>query len=347
MSNNSINKKHYFWIDNIKLFACVLVVLGHFYMSMIETKILPDNTFYKLIIQSVYTFHVPLFFVCSAFLYQCSNRVHSVKAWGKNVLDKFINLGIPYFTFTTITLVLKTVFADSVNNEAGNFFETLFIDPIAPYWYLYALFFFFLIIPNLNTKKQAYILFTVSAVLKVIYILLNIYEVQTPYLFRSVSGRLIWFALGILLAFEKDNIKIKFAAPIMVLSILGATGLSVYFYRADNNNEIVKFIIGFLFVIFFTLLFNSINSEKLNKMGQRLSKYFMPVYVMHTITSAAFRAVLVKLGIMNPFIHIIVGLIAGFIVPAVIYLIAEKLPIAMIFIYPKKAAAALKKGKQK
>lgn len=54
--------KRYLWVDNLKMFACLLVVIGHLYMSMMTGGwISENNILYCWPIQTVYTFHVPLF----------------------------------------------------------------------------------------------------------------------------------------------------------------------------------------------------------------------------------------------------------------------------------------------
>lgn len=63
------NKTHLQWVDHTKLLACALVVLGHFAQSMVRAGILPDTVAYTLCNSALYTFHVPLFFICSAYLY--------------------------------------------------------------------------------------------------------------------------------------------------------------------------------------------------------------------------------------------------------------------------------------
>jgi len=59
------------------------------------------------------------------------------------VAKKALALGVPYVTFTTATWVLKKVFSSSVNDQIGGLGDTLFFHPTAPYWYLYALIFYF------------------------------------------------------------------------------------------------------------------------------------------------------------------------------------------------------------
>src|SRR5699024_5270293 len=100
---------------------------------------------------------VPLFFICSGYLYQKYSKVNDFKSWKKNVAKKALALGVPYVTFTTATWVLKTVFSGSVNDQIGGLGDTLLLYPTAPYWYLYALFFIFIVTPTFSTMKTAVI----------------------------------------------------------------------------------------------------------------------------------------------------------------------------------------------
>lgn len=36
-------KKRDCWVDNVKVVACILVVLGHFFQSMVKAEIISDN----------------------------------------------------------------------------------------------------------------------------------------------------------------------------------------------------------------------------------------------------------------------------------------------------------------
>lgn len=50
------------WVDYIKTFACILVVLGHFFQSMVQANILNNSDLYQWFNKTIYYFHVPLFF---------------------------------------------------------------------------------------------------------------------------------------------------------------------------------------------------------------------------------------------------------------------------------------------
>ena len=141
------------WVDDVKVIACILVVLGHFFQSMTKANIMPENDLYKWFNTTIYYFHVPLFFICSGYLYQKYSKVNDFRGWKKNVAKKALALGVPYVTFSTATWVLKTVFSGSVNKQADSLFSTLVLSPSAPYWYLYALFFIFLVTPTFTSLK--------------------------------------------------------------------------------------------------------------------------------------------------------------------------------------------------
>ena len=55
------------WVDDVKVIACILVVVGHFFQSMVKASILPDSGLYEWFITTVYYFHVPLFFICKKY----------------------------------------------------------------------------------------------------------------------------------------------------------------------------------------------------------------------------------------------------------------------------------------
>ena len=168
MNNQVAARTREKWVDDVKVIACILVVLGHFFQSMTKANILPENDLYTWFNTTIYYFHVPLFFICSGYLYQKYSKVNSLGSWHRNVAKKMLALGVPYATFTTATWVLKKVFSSSVNDQIGGLGDTLFLHPTAPYWYLYALFFIFLVTLTFNSVKVAMVGLLVALAAKVL-----------------------------------------------------------------------------------------------------------------------------------------------------------------------------------
>lgn len=92
-----MSSKRIVWIDNIKVLAVALVVLGHFFQSMVSAGLLGPTAAYRYFIQFIYWFHVPLLFLCSGFLYQRYTKTDSVAAWARNAGKKFAAFSVPYF----------------------------------------------------------------------------------------------------------------------------------------------------------------------------------------------------------------------------------------------------------
>ena len=98
---------------------------------------------------------------------------------------------MPYIAFSFATWLLKTVFSSSVNTQIGALFDTLFIHPTAPYWYLYALFFLFLITPTFRNKSMAVIGLFITLVFKALGIFGGMEYKLFHTSFQTKSGSLL------------------------------------------------------------------------------------------------------------------------------------------------------------
>lgn len=338
--NKTITRMDY--IDRIKALACALVVIGHFVMSMDASAIFPYTSPTKWFVNSIYMFHVQLFFVCSGFLYYYSvghkNDYNYFKYTGK----KLLNLGVPYFVFTTVTVLMKMIAGDAVNSKENGLLYTLFIEPTAPYWYLYVLFFMFLLIPPLRSKGSITVAMIIALALKVIDVSGLLSAVNLPYFAQRIMGYSIWFVLGMALSVWEYK-PMKKHLPLGIIGLLLFTVGSVIVFALSNTNKAAYFILGLLAVCSIFILFSctDIPSGKLTKI---IIKYNLPIFLMHTIFAAGIRIILVKIGINQWYIHIPVGIVATFAGPVIAAFIMDKTKIFNILLYPEKTIKGLKAG---
>ncbi len=333
------------FIDIIKIYACVLVVLGHFFPSMTESGIVPATNFFQWFDLTVYYFHVPLFFICSGYLFQKYSKVNTFSEWKSNIIKKFIALGVPYLVFSTITWVLKTVFSSSVNMQVQGYFESIFLAPISPYWYLYALILVFFVTLTFGNKKVAYIALSVSLVLKVITFLpidINVYAVDI------VMQNEIWFVIGMCLCYYElpkhfcNKISLVFAVLLSGTFIV----CSILFYTYGVDSDSVGFIMGVIActsTVVFAVNFG--DTTVIKRINAKFSKHTMPVFLMHTIFAAGFRAVLIKFGIINGAVHIVLGLIVSFAGPIIAAIIMDRIKWLNFVMYPNKYIKLNARGK--
>ena len=319
------------WVDDVKVIACIFVVLGHFFQSMTKANILPENDLYQWFNTTIYYFHVPLFFICSGYLYQKYNKVNSVDSWRKNVAKKAMALGVPYVTFTTAVWVLKKVFSSSVNDRIGGLGDTLFFHPTAPYWYLYALFFIFLVTPTFSSVKAAAVGLIVALAAKVLILTGGGYSV---YAVSTVLSNEIWFVIGMSICVFNMQLKGKRVQG-TICGLLFMI-LSVVVYMVENHSKMVSFALGLLACIAVILLVVD-SEEKFGRGMDFLAKYTMPIFLMHTLFAAPTRSVLLKMGIENASIHVVLGLGISFVGPIIIAWIMKKTKWLEFFLYPDKA----------
>lgn len=328
------------WIDFVKIYACILVVLGHFFASMIDADIILTSTQFKWFNQTIYYFHVPLFFICSGFLYQNYHCVRSFSQWRINVLKKLLDLGIPYFVFSIATYLLKFAFSGFVNKKVDDFLPTLFLHPLSPYWYLYALLIIFFVTFTISNKKEAMLFLVIALIMKIVSFFIDVDIVLIKYLLENE----IWFVIGMLFSvYDIPKILKKINFPICCIIGCLFIALTVVVYLLNYDYKAIDFLMGVLGCLS-TLMFFIKVDERLSKVKWILNfiKYSLPIFLMHTIFAAGFRSILVKIGVFNPFIHIAVGLTVSFVGPIIAAIVMSRLSFLEFFLYPNKVLKSFK-----
>lgn len=325
------------WIDNTKTIAMILVALGHFFQSMTASGIIANSSALSFFNTFIYYFHVPLFFICSGFLYQKYSKAYTLSGWKYNVLKKFTAFAIPYFFFNIVSYFLKTAFSSYVNNETESLISNLFIKPSPPFWFLLVLFLIFVITPNPKPKHARPLLCAAVVITLAVYILC---KVNTP--LAVIISRLpdaiyytllyeFWFVLG--MALTQFDI-IWFRSPFYVLLFASAFIVALLGEKLAIPQVVLYLLCGLLacfgIIGFVCRLYR--NNRQTPVMGF-LSKYSMPIFLMHTIAAAGVRAVLSKIGITNAAIHIAAGLTATFALPIIAEIIMDKIHLD-ILVYP-------------
>lgn len=331
------------WVDNIKVFACILVTLGHFFQSMTQAGIIPITAMTQWFNTTVYYFHVPLFFICSGYVYQKFGRVASFSDWKWNVLKKAVTLGVPYFGFSLVTWGLKHVFSGAVNTQNEGLLETLFVSPASPYWFLYILFILFVITPTLNSKGMVMAAAVMAAACKGIDIWAGeilVYAVSKTFSYG------VWFVAGMILAVGgiSPGTDRKWT---VVGSILAVAFLTISAVSYTSQSNLLSFAMGLLGCTATVLIMHGcFAGKKPHPVWKWMARYTMPVFLMHTIFAAGWRSVLMKIGVTNAAVHIVSGLAISFIGPVIAAEIMKKVKFLDAFLNPGKYIKFRRKMKE-
>ena len=106
-------------------------------------------------------------------------------------------------------------------------------------------------------------------------------------------------------------------------------------YRIDIQNSIISFVLGLMACAAVLLLAGDFEG-KFGKVIGFLAKYTMPIFLMHTLFAAPLRSVLLKIGITNAVVHVILGLGISFAGPILVAWIMKKTKWLEFFLYPNK-----------
>ena len=162
------NKKYYEELTILKGIAIILVVLGHSF-SFTGFNILDNNILNRYIHDSIYSFHMPLFFMIAGFL--TNNYKDNLNK--KFYVSKIKRLLIPYIFINIVDAIPRHLFNGLVNNKSNSIGRIIFYSGAAT-WFVYTLFLLFLIFPIIEKyiiKKDKCYLFGLGL------FLLNIFEI--------------------------------------------------------------------------------------------------------------------------------------------------------------------------
>ena len=96
-------------VDCLKGYACFLVVLGHVILGIRNMEGLKIPTLAYFIEQFIWSFHVPIFFFCSGYVFKINGGWQRSKSQLDFLSHKLLNLGIPYFAFSTLYIFINSL----------------------------------------------------------------------------------------------------------------------------------------------------------------------------------------------------------------------------------------------
>ena len=281
-----MNKEYYNEMDLLKGIGIIAVYLGHSF----NLPNLPWNDFLAYIYRSVYSFHLPLFFLVSGFLSNASREINFFKFY-KNKIKR---LFIPYLFINFIDFIPRTLFPQLVNSEFEGIKEVLFYGTKIS-WFVYTLFILFLIFPILEKyifSKDRYCIFGV------VLLILNTFKIGTDISFLSI-GTIIYYLIYFYIGYQVKKIyKGKILDGIFTKKIffIGVSILYLVFaWKYFYINLYTCIIFALVGTLFYLNIF--IRLDKNNRLFKLLKFYgsnSMTIYLIEGFITVVIRAILLK-----------------------------------------------------
>lgn len=297
------------WIDSLKGFTALCVVLGHVLLGYLQTDTFSEyHAALSVLFDMIYSFHMPLFFFISGYLFKSAyitTNPDKIKIDAPRFKKQLVNLIILYCVYSLLLGILKILFSDAVNNKV-EWKDLLMIwaKPIQLYWYLYVLVFFYLsvfAVVKLGFDMHSVLLIACALsvcseflpdmqwfeinriVLHGFFFYLGIcfdqLERTKPFIickktFCCASVPLLVFCLAVR----------KAPCHIPILNVITASGISLIFvdvFRGIKNGQT-------RFLIF-------------------CGRYSLSIYLLHTYIATALRTFLPKIGVTNCFLTVVLS----------------------------------------
>lgn len=147
----------------------------------------------------IYSFHMPLFMFVSGYVYM---RFRKETTYWTFLKKKVHRLMIPYFVVSTIIITIKLATQGSAYVEnpvtAWSYLKMLY-HPEAGYflWFVWALWWMFVIVPLFKTRKSLWLLFAISIVVHLWFIIPT-----KEFALKETSQMLVYFMGGVVVADE-------------------------------------------------------------------------------------------------------------------------------------------------
>ena len=322
------------WIDSLKGFAIITVVIGHVADGYLSAGMFSDyKGLMSIIYELIYAFHMPLFFLVSGYVFQQA-YYREGKEDKKRCNMQILNLAVLYIVFSAILWAFKFVFSGNVNTAVT--VKDLFLivlKPIAPFWYLYVLIFLY-IIAKLLLKKEIGVVFPFIALTVV-----SVFGFWTPRVIMFPLYQILYYALffftGIFLAKYRDCFLSKawFAGVTDFVAIF----LMIILWDSEkmfHSTFIANTFIALGLCMGIVYIFSRVKPLEKFPLFSLCGKYCLEIYVIHCFLTAGNRVILSKLGIDSFALHFVVNCVVSTVIPVLIAIVCKGLKIHDLIFRP-------------
>jgi fucose 4-O-acetylase-like acetyltransferase len=332
------------WVDQAKAIGIVLVVYGHVIAGVQTAGIHMDTQVYRLTWDSIYSFHIPLFFFLSGLFFPHS--WHHRGTWGV-LASKVDTLVYPYILWSLLQGFLQVALSHHVNHpvSAGEVLSLLW-QPRQEFWFLYALFFVYVIACVLYALLPARYRWTLLLGALLLYFL----RTKIPHVAA------IWYPAWYLLYFFAGAVLPQMAKAVVERPGAWLAGSIIVFVLAEYSLQrwggtqsdpfvsaanIVTASAGITATIAVSTFLARLNFG----FGAYLGRMSLQVYLLHTTAAGFTRIGLQKiLGIQDLYVHLLLGTVVGIGAPLAMAYLIERYRIPGLFSAPRRLQLPLRRA---
>lgn len=313
------------WIDALKGFAILTVVIGHCVTDSLASHTFPEYlNLLQLLYDAIYSFHMPLFFAISGYVFYLTK---SYNKWKIKALD-FI---IIYVIWSSLMWLSKYIMGGDVNHPVTvvNLLEIVY-KPIMIYWYLYVLIVLYILVSCLKWEKVSWSLLGGTAAIAV---MIKILQLDIGILNNTIY-HMYYFLMGGVL--QQSNLLPKLRAKHMI--ILGSLVLmnSIAHFIWIPASPIIVAIKTFLVANCISLICFWIFSKiKVMEAFRIMGINTLQIYVMHCFFTGGIRVLFKHMHLSNIGLYFLSATFLGIVIPILFAKLCKRVPLLNVVFEPK------------
>jgi fucose 4-O-acetylase-like acetyltransferase len=325
------------WVDQARGIGIFLVVLGHTLRGLHNGRLIAEDSLaFHRVDSWIYSFHMPLFFLLSGLFAERRTGQEPRRF----LYDQFATIAYPYLVWSVLQTLVQMALGRYTNRQVGSMeLVGILVNPIMQFWFLYALLLIVLIYYILRRcglaplgGLVAFALFWASQGWVSLGIWLPLNEARR-------NG--IFYAVGAVLGHRGhiDRIERAPTLPLAITALAGYALVTAALFRPEGSRPVLALAVAFCGIaasIALAVLFGRLKGLDLVRV---MGVYSLEIYVVHTIASAGIRIALHKaLKIQDVSIHVVLGTLAGIVLPLLLARFCERFHVRFVFRLPRRRA---------
>ncbi|MCB1356490.1 MAG: acyltransferase [Maritimibacter sp.] len=320
------------WIDKARGIGIILVVFGHAWRGIAESGLAIPAGLYEGVDRTIYAFHMPLFFLLSGMFLE---RIIARTDVPQYFVSRLVRLIWPLFLWTWLFFGFKLLAGSHQNTPlSGADFPFFPLPPLLHFWFLWALFLIQILVGVLAkaagplSRTTAFwsglLVLTVAAASWV-----NIPGALIPWLGAALESA-PYVVVGVVLA-RMQRLPARPAWGLLAAAVFVA---AIAYALTTGTTRLEHSLVTILAIVALTLAIHVADSSSGAFRNARwlahLGRVSMAIYLGHTIFSAAFRSLLLGVGIDQVWIVLAVAVAVGLAGPVALDWIARRLGVARL-----------------
>ncbi len=347
------SKKRLIWVDALKGFTILLVVLGHDLRGLQSEKMIVTGVaFWKAANSWIYSFHMMLFFILSGYLfYRVYEAAIDDRQTHRRLWLHVADMAVLYYAYSILLWASRFILSKAVHTHVS--WKQLLLIPISPlelYWFIWTLLVYYLItallfrlLGRVDRKVELISLLgllclsMLSGLLSKIDVIEKTAFYAVGFAFGSYSGRHGFSRI------RKAPVSVVAAIFTLIVTV-GVFLLRWTPHTVPVLNTVTAMLFSFAFIDLTFLLVHT--AKPLLNGFAFLGQYSLVIYLLHLYFVGIDRRIVKKLGLPVSALTILLCTAVETALPILVALLLKRLGVYELFVRPVTWALNRKQQKR-